>query len=110
MRLQKYMAQCGVASRRKSEELIAAGRVSVNGEAVLTPGLQVDPEADIVKVDGKAIAEDKKIYVLLNKPKGVVSTSADRHADQTVMDLLPIKERLFTVGRLDKDTDRKSVV
>ena len=105
MRLQKYMAQCGVASRRKSEEMIAAGRVCVNGEAVLTPGLQVDPEADTVTVDGKTIAEDKKIYVLLNKPKGVVSTSADRHADQTVMDLLPIKERLFTVGRLDKDTE-----
>ncbi|WP_270507743.1 pseudouridine synthase [Eubacterium limosum] len=105
MRLQKYMAQCGVASRRKSEELIAAGRVCVNGEAVLTPGLQVDPEADRITVDGKTIAEDKKIYVLLNKPKGVVSTSADRHADQTVMDLLPIKERLFTVGRLDKDTE-----
>ena len=86
MRLQKYMAQCGVASRRKSEELIAAGRVCVNGEAVLTPGLQVDPEADRITVDGKTIAEDKKIYVLLNKPKGVVSTSADRHADQTVMD------------------------
>lgn len=105
LRLQKYMAQCGVASRRKSEEMIAAGRVCVNGEAVLTPGLQVDPEADTVTVDGKTIAEDKKIYVLLNKPKGVVSTSADRHADQTVMDLLPIKERLFTVGRLDKDTE-----
>ena len=105
MRLQKYMAQCGVASRRKSEEMIAAGRVCVNGEAVLTPGLQVDPEADTVTVDGKTIAEDKKIYVLLNKPKGVVSTSADRHADQTVMDRLPIKERLFTVGRLDKDTE-----
>lgn len=105
MRLQKYMAQCGVASRRKSEELIAEGRVCVNGEPVLTPGLQVDPEIDSVTVDGKSIAEDKKIYVLLNKPKGVVSTSADRHADQTVMDLLPIKERLFTVGRLDKDTE-----
>ncbi|WP_195268739.1 pseudouridine synthase [Eubacterium sp. 1001713B170207_170306_E7] len=105
MRLQKYMAQCGVASRRKSEELIAAGRVCVNGETVLTPGFQVNPGVDTVTVNGKAIAEDQKIYVLLNKPKGVVSTSADRHADQTVMDLLPVRERLFTVGRLDKDTE-----
>lgn len=105
MRLQKYMAQCGVASRRKSEEMIAAGRVTVNGNIVTIPGFAVEPSLDIVFVDGKPLLEDKKIYVLLNKPKGVVSTSEDPYAERTVMDLLPIKERLFTVGRLDMDTE-----
>ena len=105
MRLQKYMAQCGVASRRKSEEIIAAGRVTVDGQVVTTPGFDIDPNKNEVRVDGRALAEDKKIYIVLNKPRGVVCTSKDRHAERTVMDLLPHRERLFTVGRLDKDTE-----
>ncbi|MDO4288881.1 MAG: pseudouridine synthase [Eubacterium sp.] len=105
MRLQKYMAQCGVASRRKSEALIAEGRVTVDGVVVTTPGYDVDPAENAVCVDGRPVAQDQKIYIMLNKPKGVVCTSEDRHADRTVMELLPHRERLFTVGRLDKDTE-----
>ena len=105
MRLQKYMAQCGVASRRKSEEMIEAGRVTVNGQTVLTPGFDIDPSKDKVCVDQKPIVEDRKIYIMMNKPKGVVCTSEDRHAEVTVMSLLPHRERLFSVGRLDKDTE-----
>ncbi|WP_295362178.1 pseudouridine synthase [uncultured Pseudoramibacter sp.] len=103
MRLQKYMAHCGVASRRKAEQMIAEGRVQVNGEVVTFPGTQVS-EADEVKVDGQSIAPEQHVYILLNKPKGVVSTSSDRHADQTLLDLIHFKERLYSVGRLDKET------
>ncbi|MEG0074426.1 MAG: pseudouridine synthase [Eubacterium sp.] len=105
MRLQKYMAQCGVASRRKSEEIIAQGKVTVNGAMVTIPGFSVDSNKDEVRVNGKKITENKKIYILLNKPKDCVSTSEDRHASRTVMELIPIEDRLFTVGRLDKDTE-----
>lgn len=105
MRLQKYMAMCGVASRRKSEALIAEGAVSVNGAAVLEPGISIDPEKDEVRVRGKAIALPAGRYILLNKPKGVVSTAKDAHADKTVVDLVGGDERLYPVGRLDKDTE-----
>lgn len=103
MRLQKYMAHCGVASRRKAEQMIAEGRVQINGEVVTFPGTQVR-EIDEVLVDGKRIAPEQHVYILLNKPKGVVSTSSDRHADQTLLDLIHSHARLYSVGRLDKET------
>lgn len=105
MRLQKYMAQCGVASRRKAEIMIQDGRVSVNGETVLTPGFSVEPEKDRIVVDGRQISSDQKVYILLNKPKGYVCTVEDRHAEKTVFELISVKERIHTVGRLDKDTE-----
>ena len=105
-RLQKVLAAAGVASRRVSEELIAAGRVAVNGRTVTEPGNRVDPERDRVEVDGTPVQVDTtRRYVLLNKPTGVVSTMRD---DRGRPDLRRFtddyEERLFNVGRLDTDT------
>ncbi|MBP1988934.1 pseudouridine synthase [Paenibacillus eucommiae] len=105
-RLQKVLAEAGIASRRKSEEIITAGRVQVNGEVVTTLGVKVDPELDEIEVDGRLINQQKKIYVLLNKPKGVITSSADPEGRRLVTDFLPgIKERIYPVGRLDYDTE-----
>lgn len=105
MRLQKYMASCGLASRRKSEEIIAQGRVTVNGTVVMEPGTKVLPN-DIVAVDGKIITlQEEKIYIMLNKPMGIITTVKDDRDRKTVMDLVKgAGERLYPVGRLDKDT------
>ena len=106
MRLQKYMASCGVASRRKCEEYIAAGRVTVNGQVVSGMGAQVE-EGDAVCFDGKPIRPEKRRqYLLLNKPQGVVTTLSDPEGRRTVRDLIPdIHERVFPVGRLDYETE-----
>lgn len=103
MRVQKYLAEAGIASRRASEELIRAGRVSVNGETA-TIGIRIDPDADAICVDGKPVARDAKIYVLLNKPRGVITTAKDTHRRKTVVDLVDgVPGRVFPVGRLDQD-------
>lgn len=103
-RLQKYMARCGVASRRKCEEIIFQGRVHVNGKKV-TDITIIDDEKDIVKVDGKVIKpKDKKIYIMLNKPVEVITSVKDEHNRKTVLDVVKIKERIYPVGRLDYDT------
>lgn len=103
MRLQKYLADCGVASRRKCEEYISQGLVRVNGETVTQMGFIVDPERDNVTYKGKKISVQKnKVYLMLNKPAGYVSTCSDDKGRLTVMDLVgDIKERLYPVGRLD---------
>lgn len=104
-RLQKVMAHAGVASRRKSEEIIAEGRVKVNGETVTEMGFKVDPEKDEIAVDGELITEEKKIYILLNKPEGYITTVSDPEGRPTVMDLIPdLKQRLYPAGRLDYDS------
>lgn len=105
-RLQKYMARCGVASRRKCEELIVQGRVKVNGRTVKELGVKIDPDADRVEVDGKALKEEKrKVYIMLNKPAGYVTTVRDQFGRPTVLDLVKgVKERIYPVGRLDYDT------
>ncbi|MFB3815768.1 MAG: pseudouridine synthase [Terriglobales bacterium] len=102
-RLQKIMAAAGVASRRKSEELITAGRVSVNGQVVSELGAKADPERDHIRVDGKLLhGAERKVYLLLNKPKGYVSTVSDPQGRPTVMDLVRGEgARLYPVGRLD---------
>ena len=103
MRLQQYMARCGVASRRASEEIITSGRVTVNGELVTELGTKVTV-GDKVCVDGKEIfLEETKRYILLNKPAGYVCSSADEKGRQIALDLLKdtYSERLFNVGRLD---------
>lgn len=104
MRLAKYIAGAGIASRRKAEDLIFKGKVEVNGETVTTPQTLVE-EGDIVKVSGKEIAtEEDYVYILLNKPEGFITTMRDPHRRETVELLLKdIKERIFPVGRLDKD-------
>lgn len=105
MRIQKFMAQCGVASRRKSEELVEKGLVQVNGVTIKEPGFQIDPEADEIIVNGKVLTEASKIYIMINKPKGTLSTSEDTHGRKRVLDLVDVRERLYTVGRLDMDTE-----
>jgi len=105
VRLQKYLAACGVASRRKSEELIASGRVSVNGELVREMGLKITPSRDEIAVGGKVIGEAKRGLVLFNKPDGVISSKQDPQGRKTVMDCLPSQYRsYFPVGRLDYET------
>lgn len=106
MRLQKYMALCGVASRRKSEEIIKLGRVKVNDKIVIEMGTMIDINKDVVKVDDKLIKKEKnKVYIMLNKPIGYVTTLNDEKGRRIVTDLIEgVKERIFPVGRLDVDT------
>lgn len=106
MRLQKYMALCGVASRRKAEELILEGVVKVNNKVIQELGLTVDPDKDIIKVNDKRIvAEGRKVYIMLNKPVGFVTTLKDEKDRRIVTDLIEgVKERIYPVGRLDADT------
>lgn len=106
MRLQKYMAKCGVASRRKSEEIILEGRVKVNGVIVKKLGTIIDPNKDVVEVDNKVInVEENKIYIMLNKPEGYVTTVRDKYSEKIVLDLIDgINERIYPVGRLDAET------
>jgi 23S rRNA pseudouridine2605 synthase len=109
-RLQKVLASAGVASRRASETLIAEGRVTVDGK-VAALGAQVDPERSVIAVDGRLVGgPSTQAYLLLHKPAGVTSTTHDRHADRTVLDLLPTAlvpegARLYPVGRLDLDSE-----
>ena len=104
MRLQKYIALSGYASRRKAEELIKQKRVKVNNEIVDQMGVSVS-ENDVVSVDGKELKmTEKKVYFLLNKPRGVICSSNDEKNRQTVVDLINCDERIYSVGRLDYDT------
>ncbi|MGB5687119.1 MAG: pseudouridine synthase [Candidatus Electrothrix sp.] len=105
-RIQKIIAHAGICSRRKAEEYIAEGRVKVDGTKIIQPGLKVDPEQVVITVDGKPLQEEKKIYILLHKPRGYVTTMSDPQGRPIVTDLLPeIQERLFPVGRLDLDSE-----
>lgn len=106
-RLQKYLARCGVGSRRACEELISAGRVLVNGELVTRLGTTVDPEQGIVTVDGAPVVpESKFVYIALNKPKGVLTSASDQYGRPVVTDLVSnIPQRVFPVGRLDMDSE-----
>ena len=106
-RLQKMMADCGVASRRKAEEIIEQGRVKVNGR-VASIGDKVDPERDVVTVDGERInfTKGKKMYVMLHKPRGFITTMSDEKDRKCVADLIDdIDTRLYPIGRLDKDSE-----
>lgn len=108
VRLQKYIAMCGKASRRAAEQMIADGRVKVNGKRISEMGVKVEIGADIVSVDGEEIsAVKKKYYIMLNKPAGYLSTVSDDFDRPTVIDLLSeeIKTRIFPVGRLDFETE-----
>ena len=105
MRLQKYMAECGVASRRKCEEYIQNGNVKVNGVVETTLGTKINVEKDIVEVFDKVIGKENKVYILLNKPVGYVTTVNDEKGRSTVMELLKdVKEKVVPVGRLDMYT------
>ena len=105
LRLQAALAQLGFASRRGAAEFIKAARVKVNGKVIFKAGYRVDLEKDTITVDGRSSCIQKKVYFILNKPKGVVTTVKDRYARHTVLDLIKQKDvRIYPVGRLDKDT------
>lgn len=107
MRLQKYLAQCGVASRRTSEKLIAEGHVAVNGEIVTEMGVGIDPETDTVWVDGQPVRPQQQVYLLFYKPTAVVTTMSDPEGRKCVADFFPQASfgKLFPVGRLDYETE-----
>lgn len=107
MRLNKYIAECGVASRRGADGLIEEGRIKVNGKSVTQPGTVIDEDNDTVLLDGKKIERVRRsIYLMLNKPKGCVSTVKDDKGRKTVLDYIDIKDkRLFPIGRLDYDSE-----
>jgi 23S rRNA pseudouridine2605 synthase len=107
-RLQKILARAGHGSRRSAEQLIAAGRVTVNGEVVSALGVQADPDVDRIELDGQPIvASTSRTYIAMNKPYGVVTTARDPQQRRTVMDLLPrdLPPHVLPVGRLDRDTE-----
>ena len=104
-RLQRVLAASGVASRRKAEDLIRSGRVTVDGKVVTELGTKVDPRRANIRVNGKPIRRQPFRYVVMNKPAGFITTTSDERDRRTVMDLLPTESRLFPVGRLDRDTE-----
>ena len=105
VRLQKFLADSGVASRRKSEEYILDGRIKINGQIVTELGTKVDPNVDVVEFDDiEVMPSEKYVYILLNKPIGVVTTAEDQFGRDTVLDLVKVKERVVPVGRLDMYT------
>ena len=106
VRLQKFLAEAGVASRRAGEQIILAGRVAVNGEIIRRLGTKVQPAEDSVTVDGQPIKSRRKLYVALNKPRGYVCTRGDVHARRIITDLLPPEWRhLYSAGRLDQESE-----
>jgi 23S rRNA pseudouridine2605 synthase len=107
MRLNAFLAECGLTSRRKGEALILAGRVRVDGKIVLAPYFDVAPEANAVECDGVPLTPVRKVYIAMNKPAGVVCAVADKY-DPVVVDLLPPalrEKRVFPIGRLDRDSE-----
>jgi 23S rRNA pseudouridine2605 synthase len=104
VRINKYLADSGVASRRKAEELISEGRVDVNGKTIIELGFKIDPEKDIVQLDGENIQQKRHLYYLMNKPAGCVTTTSDEKKRKTVLDIMDIKEKIYPVGRLDYNT------
>ena len=114
VRLQKYMAECGVGSRRTCEQIIMDGRVSVDGNIVTEMGVQIDPTHQRIEVDGKVISTNQLVYIAVNKPDGIICTSKDPMGRPTVLDIvyktktrykLPKGVRLYTIGRLDLDSE-----
>ena len=105
IRLHKHIAECGYASRRSAEKIIAGGRCAVNGELISQMGFMVDPRADEILIDGRPLKKnDANVYIMLNKPRGYVSTVKDQFNRPAVTDIVKIGERLYPVGRLDYNT------
>lgn len=104
IRLNNFLASAGICSRRQADEYIKQGRVDVNKKTVIDLSINIDPEKDTVMFDGVRVKQRAHVYILLNKPKGVVSTTSDEKDRKTVLDLIKTKERIFPVGRLDYNT------
>jgi pseudouridine synthase len=105
-RLQKVLAHAGVASRRKSEELILQGRVTVNGQVITRLGTKVNPDRDVIQVDGERVRiASSHVYVMLHKPRGVLSVMEDDRGRRSIGDLVPVPTRLYPVGRLDSSSE-----
>jgi len=105
VRLAKYLAQAGIASRRQAEELIRTGRIKLNGQVATDVATKVDIQKDRIEFDGVSVSPEQPVYILLNKPPGFLSTVADSRQRATVVQLVPNRaERIFPVGRLDQDT------
>ena len=106
IRLNKFLSNAGICSRREADELIRQGLVEVNGKIITELGVRIDPEKDTVKYGGSTIKGEKKVYILLNKPKGFITTTKDEKARKNVMELVAgaCKERIYPVGRLDRQT------
>ena len=105
VRLNKFIANSGICSRREADNFILAGVVTVNGEVITELGTKININTDDVRFNGERLKGESKVYIVMNKPKGYVTTSSDPHADKTVMDLLKkCPSRVFPVGRLDKNT------
>lgn len=111
VRLHKYMAECGLGSRRACERLVAEGRVSVDGRIQIEMGVQVDPEKNLIRVDGREIGLQRKVCFLFNKPQGVLCTASDPQGRKTFRAFFgSISERVYTVGRLDRDSEGLIIV
>jgi 23S rRNA pseudouridine2605 synthase len=104
IRLNKYLANQGIASRRDIKSLLKYQIVTVNGQRIKESGFRIDPKRDDVRLNGNKIEPPELLYFLLNKPRGIVSTTADEYERKNVISLVPTKERIYPVGRLDKDT------
>lgn len=105
VRLQKYLADAGIASRRKAEELIEQGKIKVNEQIITKLGTKINPNKDKVEYDGKIVKiQEEKIYILLNKPIGYVTTAKDQFKRDSVLDLVKVRQRIVPVGRLDMYT------
>lgn len=106
VRINRFLASCGIASRRAADQLLAEGRVMINGSIVTTPGIRVNPDRDEVIVDGQHYLrpEHRKVYILFNKPRNVITTSHDEKNREMVLDYINVPERIFPVGRLDRKT------
>ncbi|RPH99311.1 MAG: rRNA pseudouridine synthase [Calditrichaeota bacterium] len=106
MRLNRYLATCGIASRRSAEAMIVGGRVLINGKKITDLATTVSPERDVVLVDGKKVEPIRKmVYVLLYKPKGYITTANDELGRKNVLELVKLKERIFPIGRLDRNSE-----
>ncbi|NTW33983.1 MAG: rRNA pseudouridine synthase [Bacteroidetes bacterium] len=104
IKIAKYLSECGVASRRKAEELIDNGKVKVNGKVMDNVAERINPDKDSVEVFGKKVSRQKLVYYILYKPVGYITTTEDRHADKIVTELVPEKPPVWPIGRLDKNT------
>jgi len=104
IRLNKFLSECGIASRRKSEEFIKEGRIIVNGKTITDYSYEVYPDNDDVLFDGEKVRQERKVYFILNKPKGYITSTSDEKKRRTVIDLIKTDKAIFPVGRLDFDT------